>query len=135
MRSISETTFKNAGHPLRSVHAKSHGVLTGEFAVLDNLPKAYAQGLAPTPRSYIAALRFSTWPGGVWLDDRVSTPRGLAIKVIGVDGERVAGSQSERTQDFVMVNGPAFLAPTPKKFLGSLKLLAKTTDQERESRS
>lgn len=128
MRSISETTFKNAGHPLRSVHAKSHGVLTGEFAVLDNLPKAYAQGLFATPRSYPAALRFSTSPGDI-MDDSVSTPRGLAIKVIGVDGERVAGSQSERTQDFVMVNGPAFLAPTPKKFLGSLKLLAKTTDK------
>lgn len=28
-----------------------------------------------------------------------------------------------------MVNGPAFLAPTGKKFLGSLKLLASTTDK------
>ncbi|KMZ12205.1 Catalase [Candidatus Burkholderia humilis] len=54
---------------------------------------------------------------------------GLAIKVIGVNGERLPGSEGDRTQDFVMINAPAFTAATPKKFLANLKLLAKTTDK------
>jgi len=33
------------------------------------------------------------------------------------------------TQDFVMANGPAFVAPDAKAFLGGLKLLAATTDK------
>jgi hypothetical protein len=63
------------------------------------------------------------------LDDSVSTPRGLSVKIIGVEGERLAGSEGDVTQDFVMVNGPAFGAPNPKAFLSVLKLLAKTTDR------
>jgi hypothetical protein len=74
------------------------------------------------------AIRMSTTPGDV-LDDRVSTPRGMALKVIGVPGARLPGSEGATTQDFLLVNGPAFLAPTAKKFLGSLKLLASTTDR------
>jgi hypothetical protein len=73
-------------------------------------------------------MRFSTLPGDL-LDDSVSTPRGLAIKVIGVEGERLAGSEGDVTQDFVLVNGPAFGAPNAKAFLANLKLLAVTTDK------
>lgn len=36
-------------------------------------------------------MRFSTNPGDM-LDDKVSTPRGLAIKLIGVEGARLPGS-------------------------------------------
>jgi hypothetical protein len=73
-------------------------------------------------------MRLSTVPGDI-LDDNVSTPRGLAVKVIGVHGERLEGSEGDVTQDFVLVTGAAFGAPTAKKFLGSLKLLAATTDK------
>jgi len=47
------------------------------------------------------------------LDDSVSTPRGLARKVIGVEGERREGSEGDVTQDYVLINGPAFGAPNP----------------------
>jgi hypothetical protein len=73
-------------------------------------------------------MRLSTSPGDV-LDDKISTPRGMAIKIIGVEGARVEGSEGDVTQDFIMVNGPVFMAPTGKKFLGNLKLLAGTTDK------
>ena len=59
----------------------------------------------------------------------MSTPRGLAVKIIGVDGERLAGSEGDVTQDFVLVNGPAFGAATAQKFLPNLKLVAATTDR------
>lgn len=128
MRRISETTLKNGGHALRSVHAKSHGLLTGEMEVLADLPPVLAQGLFAQPGRYPVVLRISTVPGDL-LDDSVSTPRGLALKVVGVSGERLPGSEGEVTQDFVLVNGPAFSAPSAKAFLVSLKFLAFTTDQ------
>jgi hypothetical protein len=128
LEGISETTYADSGHATRSVHAKSHGLLRGELTVIDGLPAAYAQGMFARAGSWPVVMRLSTTPGDV-LDDKVSTPRGIALKVIGVEGERVEGSEGDVTQDFVLVNGPAFLAPTGKKFLGSLKLLAGTTDK------
>ena len=128
LRSIRETTFSHSGRATRSVHAKSHGIVTGTLTVADALPPAYAQGVFSAPGTYDVVMRFSTLPGDMLSDD-VSTPRGVALKVIGVQGARLSGSEGDVTQDFIMVNAPAFAAPTPKKFLGSLKLLARTTDR------
>lgn len=128
MRSIIETTYADGGHAIRSVHAKSHGLLQGELVVPEGLPPALAQGAFARPGRLPVIMRFSTNPGDI-LDDKVSTPRGLAIKVIGVEGPRLPGSEGATTQDFVLVNAPAFVAPTPKAFLRSLKLIAKTTDR------
>ena len=130
---ISDTTFKDTGLGLRSVHAKSHGLLHGTLTVMDHLSGPLAQGLfARAGQSFAVRIRLSTTPGDL-LDDRVSTPRGFAMKVLGVEGERLPaggpGSEGATTQDFLLVNGPTFLAPNAKKFLGSLKLLASTTDK------
>lgn len=127
LRKISETTFEDYGHAVRSVHAKSHGLLKGTLRVLDHLPPTLAQGLFVRPAEYPVVLRFSTNPGDV-LDDSITVPRGLAVKVIGVEGERLPGSEADTTQDFVMANAPVFAAPDAKTFAGSLKLLARTTD-------
>ncbi|MGX7704417.1 catalase family protein [Methylobacterium sp. Gmos1] len=123
---IQTTTLKDYGHAVRGVHAKSHGLLTGRLTVLPGLPAPLAQGLFSAPGTYEAVMRLSTNPGDI-LDDSVSTPRGLAVKVIGVPGERLPGAEGD-SQDFVMANAPAFTAPDAKAFLGSLKLLAATTD-------
>ena len=128
MRSINETTFRDSGHGYRGVHAKSHGLLSGELTILQDLPEPLAQSLFARTGRYPAVMRFSTTPGDV-LDDSVSTPRGIAIKLIGVQGERLPGSENAVTQDFVMVNGPAFNKPDLKSFLKAVKLLAKTTDK------
>ncbi len=125
-RKIQETTLKDYGHAVRGVHAKSHGLLTGRLTVLPDLPPTLAQGLFAAPGSYDVVLRLSTNPGDI-LDDSVSTPRGLAVKVIGVSGERLPEAEGE-TQDFVLANAPTFTAPDARAFLKSLKLLAATTD-------
>jgi hypothetical protein len=127
LQGIADTTFKDEGRPLRSVHAKAHGIVHGRLEVLPDLPPHLAQGLFARPDAFPVVLRFSTTPGDL-LNDSVSTPRGVAMKVVGVEGERVAGSEDDRTQDFVLVNGPAFHAKTGSAFLRSLKLLAATTD-------
>ncbi len=128
MRGIVETTAQDYGRAVRSVHAKSHGLLKGELRVLANLPEELAQGVFADARTYPVVLRFSTNPGDI-LDDSVSVPRGLAMKLVGVSGDRLPGSESDATQDFVMIDAPAFVAATPKAFLGTLKALAATTDR------
>jgi hypothetical protein len=125
---ISQITYRDGHHALRSVHAKSHALLEGQLTVLPNLPAELAQGLFAAPGTYPVLMRLSSSPGDI-LNDSVSTPRGLAIKVIGVHGARLPGSEADTTQDFIMVNAPAFGAPNTKKFLGNLKLLAGTTDK------
>ena len=128
MRSINQKTLDDSGHANRSVHAKAHALLKGEMRVRPGLPEPLAQGIFAAPRSYPVALRFSTNPGDI-LDDAISAPRGLAVKVVGVDGERLPGSDGLATQDFVMIDAPAFSAPDAKAFLKSLKTLAATTDK------
>lgn len=126
MRKISETVLKDSGHAERSVHAKSHGLLRGELRVLDGLPPELRQGVFAEPRDYPVVMRFSTNPGDI-LDDSISVPRGLALKIVGVEGARLPGSDAP-TQDLVMADAPAFTAPDAKAFLKTLKLLAATTD-------
>ena len=128
MRKISETTLKDGGHAIRSVHAKSHGLLEGELEVADGLSPLLAQGLFAKPGRYPVVMRFSTIPGDI-LDDSVSVPRGLAVKIIGVEGPRLPGSEGDITQDFVLVNGPSFNSPNVKMFGANLKLLAASTDK------
>lgn len=123
---VLETTNEDYGHAVRAVHAKAHGILQGVLVVDDGLPPELAQGLFAAPGEHPAYLRFSTNAGDI-LDDAISLPRGLAIKVLDVAGDRLPDAQG-RTQDFIMVNGTTFQAKTADRFLGNLKLLAKTTD-------
>jgi len=125
---IQRKVYEDSGHAMRGVHAKAHGVLVGELRVLDGLPPILAQGLFAKPARYPVIMRLSTIPGDV-LDDAVSVPRGLAVKVIGVPGLRVAGSENHVTQDFVLANGAVFAKSNTKSFLSTLKLLASTTDR------
>ena len=124
---ILETSAKDYGHAVRGVHAKGHGIIKGEVSILPGLPPELAQGLFAQPGRYEAVLRLSTSPGDI-LDDAVSSPRGAALKVLGVQGERLPGEHGGE-QDFVMVNGPVFGAPTPAAFAKNLKVLAATTDR------
>jgi hypothetical protein len=125
---ILDTTSKDYGHAVRSVHAKGHGIARGTLVIHDGLPPELAQGIFATPGEHEAIFRLSTNAGDI-LDDSIDLPRGLALKILRVNGDRLAGSEGDATQDFVMVNGPTFAAPTPKAFLSNLKLLAKTTDR------
>lgn len=128
LHKIQQKVFDDSGHAFRAVHAKSHGILRGELHVAANLPPVLAQGLFGQYRVYPLVMRLSTVPGDI-LDDAVSTPRGMALKIIGVEGQRLPGSENDVTQDFVLVNAPAFGTPTAKKFQKNLKLVAATTDK------
>ena len=125
---IMETTSEDYGHAVRGVHAKAHGIACGRLTVSPDLPPELAQGMFAQRREYEAILRISTNPGDI-IDDAIGLPRGLALKVLGIEGERLPGSEEASVQDFLMVNAPTFTATDPKAFAGNLKLLAATTDR------
>lgn len=127
-REILETTSQDYGHAVRAVHAKAHGIARGTLTIAADLPRELAQGIFATPGTHEAVIRISTNAGDI-LDDSVSLPRGLALKILDVAGDRLPGSEGDTTQDFIMVNAPAFAAPDAKAFAKNLNLLSKTTDR------
>jgi hypothetical protein len=65
LHKISEMMLK-AGVHLRSLHAKSHGLLFGRLAVASALPAELAQGLFAAAATYPVIIRLSTVPGDIF---------------------------------------------------------------------
>ena len=130
-RSILEKTSSDYGFAVRAVHANAHGLVRGTLEIEPDLPPHLAQGMFTTAGVHDAIVRFSTNPGDL-LDDVISVPRGLAFKILEVQGERLPEAAEASTQDFLMANGKVFGAPDPKAFLMMLRLLARTTDRGEE---
>ncbi|MEC5160690.1 MULTISPECIES: catalase family protein [unclassified Janthinobacterium] len=106
MARVNRKTFDKLRHAVRDAHAKSHGILKGQISVYDNLPEPLRQGVFSRPASYPAVLRLSTAAGDIH-SDRTSMPRGMAIKMLGVDGRQLLpGRELATTQDLLLVNHP-----------------------------
>jgi hypothetical protein len=123
---IAKRVGERQRHTVRAVHAKSHGLLKAEFTVLPGLSEELRQGLFTKPANYNAIMRFSTDPGDI-LSDHISTTRGLAVKVIGVEGEMLPNHTGQVTQDFVFNNSSTFAAHADD-FLKAIQLRARHTD-------
>jgi hypothetical protein len=91
----------------RDVHAKAHGCVKARF-IVPELEATYRQGLFAKPGEYKAWIRFSS--GDTRLQaDSVKDARGMAVKVMGVPGEKLLPSEKDAdTQDFVMINSRVF---------------------------
>ena len=92
---------------LRDQHPKSHGCVGAEFRV-ENVPEKLRYGVFREPKCYPAWIRFSNGAGRIQPD---ATPdiRGMAVKVMGVEGEKILESEKQvRTQDFIAINSEAF---------------------------
>ena len=124
MTQQSETVEKREHHAVRASHAKSSGLVVGEMTVAP-LPPELSQGLFAQPGSYPVAVRFAQGPGET-LGDRVSTHRGMAIKVFGVGGEKLPGHDAD-TQDFVLATGATFPSGTAQGFLRDAKQIGAAT--------
>ena len=121
-----DTVTAREHHAVRASHAKSTGLLKGELRVLDGLPPELAQGLFAQPATYPAAVRFAQGPGE-HLSDSVSTHRGMAVKLFGVEGPALPGHEGHQTQDFVFATGAAFPQANAASFLMANKGLEKST--------
>jgi len=78
-------------------------------------------------------VRFAQGPGEK-LGDRVSTHRGMAIKVFGVEGARLPGHDAP-TQDFVLASGTTFPAGTAAGFLRQAKKIGLTVPMPEGAKS
>lgn len=117
-------------HGIRDAHAKGLGVMRGELAVYPNLPRPYRQGLFAKARTYPVLIRLSSTAGAI-RSDQIRGVRGMAIKVIGVSGERIV-PDGHTTQDFILVNSDTFPFADVRSYAGKgmrlAKVLARTPD-------
>ncbi|SFE85343.1 catalase family protein [Spirosoma endophyticum] len=117
MARVNRLMFEKHRHAIRDAHAKSHGILRGELQIYDNLPQPLAQGLFKRPATYPVIIRLSTAPGAI-MPDGQPTFRGMAIKVIGVEGPKFLPDQADAlTQDFLLVNHPIIPTGTVETYL------------------
>ncbi|MBW4444451.1 MAG: catalase family protein [Plectolyngbya sp. WJT66-NPBG17] len=122
---MGQKVFDKHRHAMRGAHAKGHGGLKGELKIYDNLPEPLAQGLFREPRTYPVMIRFSTAPGDI-MPDGMSAFRGMAIKVIGVEGSKLLSAEPDAlTQDFLMINRPVFPAGNVTRYLNEQLLQEK----------
>jgi len=124
MTQQSETVEAREGHAVRASHAKSTACVVGEMTIADDLPAELAQGLFAHGGTFPVAVRFAQGPGET-LGDRVSTHRGMSIKVFGAEGEKLPGHDAD-TQDFVLASGPTFPSGTAAGFLRDGSVIGKS---------
>lgn len=84
-------------HAHRDAHAKSHAILTGQLTVHDDLPHELAQGIFATPGTHEVVARLSSAPGDIHSDE-IPAPRGFALKIIDVEGERLSPTSAAPTR-------------------------------------
>jgi catalase len=97
----------------RDAHAKPHGCVRATLTVDDTIPATLRQGVFQSPgRVYQAWIRYSN---GTMADDRERDARGMAIKLMGVEGPKLLTPEEDpeqHTQDFVMIDYPTFFLST-----------------------
>jgi hypothetical protein len=117
MARVNKLMFEKYRHGIRDAHAKSHGILRGELVIYPELATPYAQGVFQTPKTYPVIIRLSTAPGAI-MPDGQPTFRGMAIKIIGVEGTKFLADQADAlTQDFLLVNHPVIPTGTVQTYL------------------
>lgn len=122
MAASSRCAFERHRHAIRDAHAKSNGLLTGELTVHPDLPDELRQGVFAQPRTYAVVARLSSAPSDIHSDE-IPAARGFALKIIGVDGDRLSPDIEGSNQDFLMVNFPALAFGTIPKYQRMLALL------------
>ena len=95
---------------MRDVHSKTHGCVKATFTVRDNLDSRLRYGLFANPGPHQAWIRFSS--GNEYPQpDKTADARGMAIKVMGVEGRKLLeddGLPHADTQDFPLMNATQF---------------------------
>jgi len=95
----------------RDAHAKSLGLVHGTLTIEDNLPDNLRIGVFSESREFPCWIRFSNsgGVGGVHKDDKPDV-RGMAIKIVGVEGEKILPEQKDAiTHDFLFATSPMFM--------------------------
>lgn len=107
----------------RDAHPKMHGVVKAELTVEPNLPPELQIGIFAEPKTYRAWIRFSN-QDAIIQDDRKRDIRGMAIKLMGVPGEKLLEAQrDEQTQDFIVISTNVFVTRNVAEFDALIKAM------------
>jgi hypothetical protein len=104
-----------SGKFLRESHPKHHGCVRANFIVEPGLAEDLRVGVFAKAKAYPAWIRFSNANGlqrdGKYRPDIKRDVRGAAIKVMGVEGEKILEEEKqETTQDFLLISADALIA-------------------------
>jgi hypothetical protein len=121
MTKLTVEHMKSAGgHIGRGQHLKTTSCLKAEFRISDAVPADQQHGVFRNGgRTYSAIVRLSNSQDTA-KDDDVGTARGLAVKLLDVEGARAVAGDTDTTQDFLMVDHPVFPFPDPKAYLETI---------------
>ena len=108
---------------LRDAHPKLHGCVRAEFSIAPNLPAELSVGVFGQVHTFPAWLRFSNQNAKVDSDSKPDI-RGVAIKLMGVDGEKLLQNEThETTQDFILISDSRFVTKDVAEFDGLVAAL------------
>ncbi|MBF0546034.1 MAG: catalase family protein [Candidatus Riflebacteria bacterium] len=105
------------GRIRRGVHAKATGCVRGVFRIRDDVKGDLRHGVFSQPNhSFQAIVRFSNSSETIEQDGK-GDARGMAIKLLDVNGPQATPGTNNRCQDFLAVNHPTFPFATPAEYL------------------
>ena len=100
----------------RIFHPKMIGLVRAELIVEENLPDHLRKGIFSEPRSYPCWIRFSNGRRHP-ASDKKGDMRGMAIKVLEVEGEKLLEDEQEaKTQDFLLVTSEILQTASVRDF-------------------
>jgi hypothetical protein len=102
----------------RIIHHKEHGCVKAEFKILKDLPQNLRYGVFAESKTYPAWVRVSNG-SGARQHDSIPDARGLAIKLMDVDGEKLL--DEKKTQDFLLQSAPNFFAKDVADYVKFMK--------------
>ncbi len=109
----------------RDAHAKSHGCTIAKFKV-DNskLPLRFRDGVFSKNKTYDTIVRFSNNHSNANFHDNTKDLRGMALKLIGVEGDKILPDEKNAmTQDFLMFGAPIFFLKNIKDYMVILDMI------------
>jgi len=113
----SATLARHRSGPRRRFNqGRATACVNADFVVPDNLPPERRVGLFAAPRRYSAVIRFANASS---LSDRERDVRGMAIRVLGVEGRNL--TPGERAHDFVLNSHPVMMVADTRSFLDLLQ--------------
>ena len=105
------------GRLRRGQHAKATGCVRGTFKIQNDVAENLRHGIFHQPnQSFQTIVRFSNSSEMIG-PDGLPNARGMAIKLLDVDGTPAIPGTVSRCQDFLTINHPVFPFATPAEFV------------------
>lgn len=121
---LQKRRMQKAGSPLRGLHRKPIAAARGQLRIERDIPAELKVGLFKSEATYDAWVRFSNGSGSHQPDGKADV-RGMAVKVLGVEGAKALAGSTATTQDFLAIQLPATPFADPEQFVAFVRAAVK----------